>query len=85
MERVLSAKDSGKKVHIILDDSASMQGSIKIDELADEFNELANSLSSLNVITFSKLSSDEIFSKKDQSEFVNALKVMITLEKAKDW
>ena len=55
------SKEPGKKIHIVVDNSASMQGSINKEDLAILVSKLATRLSSVNVVSLSTSDSYDVY------------------------
>ena len=69
-----SSKEPGRRIHIIVDNTASMEASVSMNKLVDTFDQLSRRVSSVNIVTFSVLSSSEVFQFKDKESFLIKLK-----------
>ena len=68
------SKEPGKKIHIVVDNSASMQGSINKEDLSILVSKLATRLSSVNVVTLSLSNSYDVYKYRDMDGFLENLK-----------
>ena len=68
------SKEPGKKIHVVVDNSASMQGSINKEDLAILVSKLATRLSSVNVVSLSTSDSYDVYKYSDLDSFIETLK-----------